>query len=382
MVEHDGAVPQYIAPNPVSSQAWGIAFQVLEQMSATSGISQWSSQAKASLPGTPSGKALETMDDQQSDRFAHVESGYQQWRVQIGLRHIDLARMLHDEANGKVDKIFDEQPDPIDKKQLAAWIRDNSWPDVDIDGGDYHLTLEPENFITGVRGGKLNEVNEAAKAGLIPDPSLTAALFDEPDIARANRGILGPVHRIERCLSDLADLKVPYIECAPDPEMNLALGKLLALGELEEAKSKRADAKICQRFRDFIADCKRLDDLAKSGAPSLAGRAAEQRRGPRQCGDAARTRRRTARAGTGAARRAADADARRAADGSGRMIDVAKFHVADRCPRCIDRRVLAVDLDRNLWLCAPNAMPIPWRHDHVIEHDAAEFEPQDQVTNG
>jgi hypothetical protein len=271
VIEHDGAMPQYVAPNPVSSQAWGIAFQILGEMNNSSGISQWSAQAKASLPGTPSGRALETMDDQQSDRFAHVESGYQQWRVQIGVRHVDAARMMHDEATGKTKKRFDEQPKPIDKKQVAAWIRDNEWPDVDIDGGDYHLTIEPENFITGARGGKLNEINEAAKAGLIPDPSLTAAMFDEPDIARANRGILGPVHRIEQCLSDLSDPRVPYIECAPDPEMNLKLGKLLALGELEEAKSKRASEEICQRFRDFLADCKRLEDLAAPSTPSLAG---------------------------------------------------------------------------------------------------------------
>jgi hypothetical protein len=271
VIEYDGAAPSYVAPNPVSQQAWGIAFQILGVMNETSGISEWSSQAKASLPGTPSGKALETMDDQQSDRFAHVESGYQQGRVGVGLRHVDGARMMHDEASGKVKKIFDEQPAPIEKKKLAAWIRENAWPTVDVDGGNYHLTLEPENFITGTRGGKLNEVNEAAKAGLIPDPSLTAAMFDEPDIARANRGILGPVHRIEQCLSDLSDPKVPIIECMPDPEMNLALGKLLALGELEEAKSKKAGEVICQRFRDFIAECKRLDDIAKQGAPSLAG---------------------------------------------------------------------------------------------------------------
>lgn len=271
VIEHDGAEPHYVAPDPVSKQAWAIAFQMAGEMYNTSGISQWSAQAKASLPGTPSGRALETMDDQQSDRFAHVESGYQQWRVSIGQGHVDVARMMHDEANGKIKPgQFEEQPDPIEKSELAAWIRDNEWPNVDIDGGDYHLTLEPENFITGTRGGKLNNVNEAAKAGLIPDPSLTAALFDEPDIARANRGILGPVHRIERCLSDLSKPKVPYIECAPDPEMNLALAKVLAQGELEEAKSKRAPEVIQQRFRDFISDVKRLMDDAK-GAPSLQG---------------------------------------------------------------------------------------------------------------
>jgi len=271
IVEHDGVEPHYVAPDPVSKQAWAIAFQIIGVMHDTSGISQWAAQARPALGGTPSAKALDTMDDQQSDRFAHIESGYQQWRVCIGQGHIDQARMMHDEANGEIEKEFDEQPNPVDSDDLAAWIADNDWPSVDIDGGDYHLTLEPENFIVGSRGGKLDAVNEAAKAGLIPDPTMTAALFDEPDIARANRGILGPYRRIEKCLSDLANLKVPYSKCAPDPEMNLALAKLLAIGELEDAKAEEASDAICQRFRNFIADLDRLQQQAAQGAPSLAG---------------------------------------------------------------------------------------------------------------
>lgn len=277
VVEYDGAKPEYVSPNPVSEQAWNIAFQIIGEMYNTSGISQWTAQAKAALPGTPSGKALETMDDQQSDRFAHVESGYQQWRVQIGLRHVDCARMMHEESTGKVKRVYPEQPDPIKEDDLAAWISDNDWPDVDVDSGDYHLALEPENFIVGTRGGKLEQVAEAANAGLIPDPSLTAEYFDEPDIARGNRAILGPVKRIRKCLSDLARVKIPYAECQPDYEMNRPLAKLLALGELENAKAEGASEEILQRFRDFLADVKRIDDeiAAKSagqqGAPSLQG---------------------------------------------------------------------------------------------------------------
>ena len=270
VVEYDGAIPSYVAADPVSKQAWDIAFKMAEQMSITSGISEWSQQAKAPLGGTPSGKALDTMDDQQSDRFAHVESGYQQWRVQIGQRHVDAARMLHDEANGKKKKVFPEQPDPIEKDDLAAWIRDNKWPDVDIDGGDYHLTLEPENFLVGTRGDRIAQVNELAKAGLIPDPSLTASMIDEPDIARANRGVIGPVRRIEQCMSDLSDLSVPYEECQPDPEMNLALADLMAKGELEQAKADKADDRIVQRFRDFRNDIIRLKTNATPAA-SLPG---------------------------------------------------------------------------------------------------------------
>jgi hypothetical protein len=67
-------------------------------------------------------------------------------------------------------------------------------------------------------------------------------------------------------------------------------------------------------------------------------------------------------------------------DGS-HMIDVARLRLADTCPRCIDRRVYAVDEDRNLWLCIANAMPVPWRRDQVREHDAAEFLTQDPQVN-
>jgi hypothetical protein len=271
IIEHDGSIPQYVAADPVSKQAWAIAFQMAEQMEITSGIPQWLSGGKSPLGNDASGKAIDTMDDLQSDRFAHVESGYQQWRVQIGLRHVDSAQMMHDEANGKVKRKFPEQPPPIKETELAAWIRENSWPDVDIDGGDYHLALEAENYLVGTRGSKIDQLQEAAKAGLVPDPSLVASGIEEPDLARMNRGIIGPVNRIEDCLSGLADLKVPYIEIAPDPEMNISLAKLLCLGELNQAKADRAKPEIIQRFRDFMDDCKRIEKLQAQGAPSLQG---------------------------------------------------------------------------------------------------------------
>jgi len=63
------------------------------------------------------------------------------------------------------------------------------------------------------------------------------------------------------------------------------------------------------------------------------------------------------------------------------VIDVSRFRLGDACPRCAGRRVYAVEQDKNLWLCVANAIPKPWRRDQVIEHDAAEFnQDQEQVT--
>lgn len=56
------------------------------------------------------------------------------------------------------------------------------------------------------------------------------------------------------------------------------------------------------------------------------------------------------------------------------MIDVSRLALGDRCPHCRECRVYAVDLERNLWLCVPNAMPVPWLREHMLEHAADEFD--------
>lgn len=265
---------QFVAPDPVSKQAWAIAFQIKSEMYNISGIPEWQAAGKKPLGNNVSGKAIDTMDDMASDRFAQVETGWQQARVGIGRAHIDLAKHIHAEMKGKLKRRFPEQPKPIAKADVAEWIRGHEWDRVDIDGGDYHLTLEPINFISGTRGGKLEEIAEAAKAGLIPDPTMTAALMDEPDIQRMNRATLGPYHRIERCLEGLANPKVDYMTIAPDDYMNLPLAKLMAKGEHEQAVADEADDETIERFERFLADIKAKEDAAAAsgmGSPSLQG---------------------------------------------------------------------------------------------------------------
>jgi hypothetical protein len=55
------------------------------------------------------------------------------------------------------------------------------------------------------------------------------------------------------------------------------------------------------------------------------------------------------------------------------MIDVSRFTVGERCPRCVGRRVYAVNVDKDLWLCVPNAMPFAWHRDQTIEHEVEEW---------
>jgi hypothetical protein len=271
VVEFDGQAPQYIAPNPVSEQALAIVTMLIGQMYQISGISQMAAQSKNPLGANASGKAIDSMDDLQSERFAHVEADYQQYRVLLGATTIDLAQDIADEVAGKLEPYFDQQEDTLEA--AAAWIKELEWDKVDIDSGSYHLVLEPVNYLADSRAGRLSQVAELSKNGLITNPAMQADLFNEPDLQRANRSLLGPKHKLDRIMSDLANPKVDMYDLTPDQFTNLDLGIEMALGELNEAESMpNPPAEVLDRYRTWInlaREQKQLRTPAPSAAPGM-----------------------------------------------------------------------------------------------------------------
>lgn len=274
-IEYDGALPTFSAGEGVSQVSIQILTLLFDKAYELSGISQMSAASKSTLGSNASGKALDTMEDIQSDRFAQVESGYMTSRVELGQGIVDEARSMYEECSGEDDEYptFDECPEPMDKDDLAPWIRDNEWDKVRIDEGDFTLTMEPINFLPDTRAGKLSFVAEMSKAGLIPDPTMTADLFDEPDIAKMNRSTLGPKHNIDRALEGIADPSVPMLDLLPDSSWNLPLAILMAKGERNDAQSHpNCPPEVLERFDAFLQECKRLTKLAEiGGAASLPG---------------------------------------------------------------------------------------------------------------
>jgi hypothetical protein len=269
VVEFDGQEPHYIAPNPVSEQAIRILMLLIEQAYQISGISQMAAQSKNPLGANASGKAIDSMDDLQSERFAHVEADYQQYRVLLGATTIDLAQDIADETKGKLKPYFDQDEDVLE--EAATWIEEIEWPKVDIDSGSYHLVLEPLNYLADSRAGRLSQVAELSKNGLITNPAIQADLFNEPDLQRANRMLLGPKHKLDRIMSDLANPKVDMYELAPDQYTNLDLGLEMALGELNEAESMpNPPPAILDRYRTWIELAKEQKKLRETPAPGAA----------------------------------------------------------------------------------------------------------------
>jgi hypothetical protein len=254
VIEYDGMKPEWQAPLPFNPAVLEYIQWRIQQAYEVSGISQASAASKNPLGANASGKALDTMYDIESDRFGDKELGYAMASVDLGICILDEARALAEDED-------------VEESDKAAWIRENDWEKVDIDSGEYNLVPEPTNFLPDARGGKLAHVREMADTGLLSDPLEAAALFDEPDIARANRHLLGPYRMLERWCEELADVTVPIETLTPTPltVAHSALATKMAMGELCNVIYEGADDAVQSRFRWAL---KVLDAETRAAAPA------------------------------------------------------------------------------------------------------------------
>lgn len=260
VVEYDGAPPTWMAPTPFSVAVLNYLQWRIQQGYELSGISQASASSKSPLGNQASGKALDTMYDLESDRFADKELGYAMFAVDLGTAILDEARALAKDTE-------------VETAKKAAWIREIDWDKVEVDGGSYHVISEPINFLTDTRAGKLSQVKEMAQSGILSDPMETLALFDEPDIARANRHLLGPYRMLERWCESLADVDVELESLTPTPLM-VAHGPLatrMCEGELCNVIAEGADDDVQARYRWALLmldeETKRLSEPPQGSIP-------------------------------------------------------------------------------------------------------------------
>jgi len=266
VIETDGTEPKYIAPNPASTQAMDSLRWLVQQMYEIAGISQSAAASKNPLGPNASGKALDTFYDIESDRFSQFEGQYAFARVQAGLVMLDEAKDLADDAAAEDSKI-----------ELSSWIKNIEWKKFEFDGGTYHLFVETANFIPETRGGRLDVLGDLTKIpGFMSNPLQIAALFEEPDIARANRHLLGPMRLLEHTMEMLADEEVPESVCVPTPYMLTVpgLAKQMAIGELGNATAEDAPEEVLSRYRWFLRMLESLESIPAQppqGAPGPPG---------------------------------------------------------------------------------------------------------------
>lgn len=256
VIETEGGLePKYVAPMPVSPQAFQVLEFLMNWCDDVSGLSRDFQSGKTQLGAGASGAAIDALDDITSDRLA----GFQ---LNHSLARVDVGALVVDEAHDIAEK--------YSKSEQAPWIREHRWEKVDMDGGLHHLKLEPQNFLPGTRSGRLAGATELFKAGLIDGDGMLE-LFEEPDIQRGNRRQLGPRRAVAMIMEELADPSVDLYALIPDGIFPFKLGIEAAKAEYEDAWAGKADEAILSRYREWIRLAQAESDKAAAAAQPIAG---------------------------------------------------------------------------------------------------------------
>lgn len=260
VVEYAGAnAPQWTAPTPINAAQLQMLQFFIQQAFEIPGVSQAGATSKSSLGAGASGVALDTQYDIESERFAMEESQYSDYRLQCAQLYIDASKRV-----ARKRKEHGDRP-----KYVSGWLGRDSIEKLDhdkvaLEGDQYRLAIEPVGFIPSTRAGKLSAVGQLAQAGIIPQ-WLVGALFDEPDLAAANRVTLGGYYNCERKLEDCADPELPQPVPAPHNELELELK--MAKAYANWAESERAPSEVVERYLTYL---ELLTDLMAKAKPAAA----------------------------------------------------------------------------------------------------------------
>ena len=301
------SAPTFNAPMPFHPAQLQALKEFIAQAWELSGVSQSSGTSQSPLGPGASGVAINTMWDRESERYGKVEDQYANYRLDAAQCYLDGAcdiaerrRKEGSEAKrrtvsvpSKIEKakakgdgmeaIADAGiEDSEDKKKRekehkekygywATWksgdaIQRLCFDDVMLEEGRYSMQLEPVNFVPDTRAGKLATVGELTKAGIIPS-WLAAALFDEPDIARANEINLASYHNWERKLEIAEDEEQDLMPAMPEPYNDLALGLKMSKAYYERAQTKGAPEAVLDRLRQVVDAIIDMQGTAESAAP-------------------------------------------------------------------------------------------------------------------
>lgn len=257
--------PKWEAPQPFNQAQLGALEFFINQAYELPGTSRLSATSKSSLGAGASGVALDTQYDIESDRYAMEESQYADYRLESAQCFIDASKRVAkkrkaDEGKKKcsVYSTGFQKGDAIEKLEHD---------ECSLENDQYRLQLEAVGFLPQTRAGKLSVVGQLSQAGIIPQ-WLAAALFDEPDLARANRITLGAFWNAEKKMDLLAkpDKEMPTIAPWNDFELELTMCKAYA----NNAEAENAPPEVIQRYADYLDDIAKAIQNKKKGDAMLA----------------------------------------------------------------------------------------------------------------
>jgi len=255
IVKWTGAqVPVYIAPNPVGPQVMQYLDWLIEQAYRMTGISELS--ARSEKPGgLNSGKALQTYNDIETQRFVLIGQEFEQAHSELYYRTVEAARRA-----SEVNKDF-----LLITQDKRRGIQHVPWSDVTMDDDQLVVNVFPTSMLPHSPEGRLAFVQELLAAGKIDDDS-ALELLDFPDTTSYRELRLADTYAIQDAISDIVD-SGEYKP--PEPFDNLKKALDLAHRSYLRFRTQGAPEKTLALLRMYIEDVRSLIDQGEQQQTAL-----------------------------------------------------------------------------------------------------------------
>ena len=246
--------PQYVAPNPIGPQVFEYLDWLINQAYKTTGISELSARSEKPA-GLNSGKALQTYNDIETQRFMLVGQDYEDMHIELYSRTVEAAKRAA-KANPDFElKAYDKKKGNYTEK----------WTDLDLDLADQQIDVFPTSMLPNSPEGRLQRVEEMLAAGKIDDDT-AFELLDFPDMSAYKEIRLADTYAIRDAIADIIE-KGEYQP--PEEFDNLEKALDISHRTYLRLRSKGAPESVLSLLRQYMADCKQLSDEINQAAQPL-----------------------------------------------------------------------------------------------------------------
>lgn len=252
-----GMAPTPINPQPLHPQTYEYLKDLPEFALKFSGISMMSSQSERPA-GIIAAKALQTLDEVETERFNLVGRAWECFHMDITRQCIDLCKEIDEEYPGfKVRAPF---------RRYALEI---NWKDVDLEQDAFVLQVFPTALLAKTPAARLQQTQDLFQAGII-DRSMFLRLLDAPDInaeddLEAAARIVAD-EQIEHMI-DSDDPEEPGVYQSPEPFQDLVYSLHRAQAHYNLGRIQGMSEQHLELLRRYMSDAKRLLDLATPPPP-------------------------------------------------------------------------------------------------------------------
>lgn len=244
--------PQWINPQPMHPDQWNFVLALLPQANSMTGVSEFASQSAVPRGMTnASGKALEMLSDEDSDRFALFSQYYEQY-------HIDIAWQMFDLAQEIVEEFGEYTVQSVTKERGKRILEKPDFAKVKLDRDSFVLQVYPTSMLPRSPAARIDYVQSLSNAGWLSKED-AMMLLDFPDfegflnLAQSSKNLIALF--IDKML-DAEDTEAPEAYEYPDPIENLNLAIVMTQEAYLNAIVEGADPKNLALLRRYILDCR------------------------------------------------------------------------------------------------------------------------------